>query len=111
MPEPGRVFGLKLEPMTYRQATERVVLALRTDGPAYWLGNLNVNAINLSLDDSSVFRSFAAADSNFCDGMGLAILLKMAGYGSFPQVTYNQWLDPLFAALARTNARIFLLGD
>ena len=71
-----------------------------------WVGNLNVHAVNIANDDSSVRDVFNKADLCFCDGRGLSLLLRAFGVGAFPQVTYNKWFSDFLNAMHEEGKNI-----
>src|SRR5690606_25704480 len=76
-----------------------------------WVGNLNVHAVNLAFDSESLRNVFNSAELVFCDGQGLSLILKLLGFGTFPQVTYNRWMPNLLEYCARQGYSLFFLGS
>jgi UDP-N-acetyl-D-mannosaminuronic acid transferase (WecB/TagA/CpsF family) len=79
-----------------------------------WIGNLNAHALNLMAKDELFHSALKLAKYNFCDGMGLLILLKAVFFRrdiGLSQITYNQWFDGFVKRMSLRGGRFFFLGD
>jgi len=76
------------------------------------IGNLNINAANLSYENTSLKLFNDSASIVFCDGSGIQLACYILGYKPIPQkITYNTWFPRLLSECAKQDKKVFVLGS
>ena len=75
------------------------------------IGNLNINAANIALENS-LFQSFQEKCSLiFCDGKGIQLGAFLTGQDVPPHVTYHTWMFELLEYCNKMKYSLFFLGS
>jgi N-acetylglucosaminyldiphosphoundecaprenol N-acetyl-beta-D-mannosaminyltransferase len=75
------------------------------------IGNVNIHAMNLSVEDDSFKRFTNNADMVFCDGKGVQLAFFLQRKLVPPHVTYEVWMWQLLPFCAEKKYRLFFLGS
>tara|TARA_B100000427_G_C15456796_1_gene572196 strand:- start:113 stop:862 length:750 start_codon:yes stop_codon:yes gene_type:complete len=76
------------------------------------VGNLNINAANLSFENTALKPFNDKSDIIFCDGSGIKLACLLKGYYPIPEkITYNTWFPTLLKKCSIENKKVFVLGS
>jgi N-acetylglucosaminyldiphosphoundecaprenol N-acetyl-beta-D-mannosaminyltransferase len=110
LPEPVRVLGISVHPLTLDQLVETIA-DWSTTGELRRVYNVNTHAMNLAHDLEPFRKALTRADLVYCDGAGVQVAARLFGYSIPERLSVLDWLEHSLAALARERSSLYLLGD
>lgn len=111
MPERFRLLGLPIDLVTEPELT-RFVCNRAGRHAGIVVGNVNMNALVLARRQPHMQRFLKESEIVHVDGMPVVWMARLAGIPirTKHRVTYLDWIDPLMAAAATEQLRVFFLG-
>lgn len=110
LPPPVVVLGIPIHPVSPVLLVETLVRW--GAGPQQRrVLNVNVHAMNLAHEDAAFRRALQRADLVFCDGHGVRLGARLAGFEIPHRMTPPDWIDDFAAATAAAGQSVFALGD
>jgi N-acetylglucosaminyldiphosphoundecaprenol N-acetyl-beta-D-mannosaminyltransferase len=73
--------------------------------------HVNIHAINLAWEDANFKNILNSADAVFCDGDGIRVIGRLAGWMLPEKITYNRWIWQLAERSVDNGLTWFVLGD
>lgn len=103
------MFGIEVTCYTVESLHQRIQRAVQ-DNEHIFIGNVNVNALNLLCVNREFNKSLQMADSIFCDGHGVMLAARLLGKNIPEKITYADWLPLLAKFCAKNGLRMYFLG-
>jgi N-acetylglucosaminyldiphosphoundecaprenol N-acetyl-beta-D-mannosaminyltransferase len=103
------ILGIPVDGYTVTQLNETILRLVRERKRALVL-NVNVHALNLSVERPSFADILRKAEVVFCDGAGVRMAAFLKGCRLPPRITYADWMWSLAEFSCRHELSIYFLG-
>jgi N-acetylglucosaminyldiphosphoundecaprenol N-acetyl-beta-D-mannosaminyltransferase len=103
------ILGVKVDRIQRLRVLEKTQGWLKTDKKRY-IVTVNPEILVAASGDKEFRRVLNQADMAIIDGVGLAWVLRMKGYGSIERVAGADLMNALIAKASSGNKKVFLLG-
>ncbi len=106
---PVRIFGVRVDPLTYRELIERIAGYIDAGTP-HQIATVNPEFVMTAQHDAAFRQALEAADLCMADGVGLLWAARRLGHPLPERVTGSDSVPMIAAEAARRGWRVYLLG-
>ena len=94
-----------------RQGLLAHIKAAVESGQSGFINSVNIHAMNLAWEDTEFRNILNQSDLLFVDGYGVILGAKIAGLSLGERLTFDDWMDDLYALCVAQDWSLFWLGD
>jgi N-acetylglucosaminyldiphosphoundecaprenol N-acetyl-beta-D-mannosaminyltransferase len=106
-----KILNTFVDNINYTDLNDKIINASNNNKKII-VGNLNINAANLSFENTALKKFNDKAKIIFCDGSGISLACFLLGYKPVPKkITYNTWFPTLLKKCEKESKTIFVLGS